>query len=114
MKKLVLAAATMLASVSILAQPAVGTWTTVTDTPMGAMEAEMGLNADGTGYMEGMMGRTDFEGVTYEGNSFSVSFTADSPMGPMDMTMTGTVDGDNMTGESENMMGVSAMTGTRN
>ncbi|MEE8400012.1 MAG: hypothetical protein V3S89_13460 [Desulfobacterales bacterium] len=42
---------------------------------------------------------TPFDGGTVDGNSFSVTFDATGPAGPMQMTVTGTVEGDEISGE---------------
>lgn len=82
-------------------------------TPMGEMDSTLVLNADGTGYVEGMMGKTEFTGAKIDGNSFEFTMTANSPMGEMEMTFKGAVDGDNISGSSAGPMGESPFTGTR-
>jgi len=42
---------------------------------------------------------TAFDGGTADGNSFSVTFDATGPTGPMQMTVTGTVEDDDISGE---------------
>jgi hypothetical protein len=80
---------------------------------MGEMESTVAINADGTGYVEGMMGKTEFTKAKIDGNKFAFSMTATSPMGDMKMDYKGTVDGDNISGTSSGMMGDTPFTGQR-
>lgn len=41
---------------------------------------------------------TSFDGGTVDGNGFSVSVDASGPMGPMQITVTGVVEGDDISG----------------
>ena len=82
-------------------------------TPMGEMESTLAINADGTGYIEGMMGRMEFSGAKIDGNNFDIAMTVDSPMGEMEISFKGTVDGDNISGTSGTPMGETPFTGQR-
>jgi multimeric flavodoxin WrbA len=96
-----------------LAEGPEGIYVITQSTPMGEMEATMAINSDGTGYIEGMMGKMEFAGAKIDGNNFEGSMTADTPMGKMEISFNGTVDGDNISGISKSPMGESPFIGQR-
>ncbi len=122
MKKINLAAVLML-SVSIIfgcqtlgirevVTPA-GVYLITLSTPMGEMESTLAINADGTGYLEGMMGKMEFSDAKLEGNNFNIPITMESQMGEMKISFEGAVDGDNISGISKSEMGEATFTGQR-
>jgi len=82
-------------------------------TPMGEMESTLAINADGTGYIEGMMGKMEFSGAKIDGNNFDITMDMESPMGEMEISLEGTVDGDNISGTTGTPMGELEFTGQR-
>ena len=90
-----------------------GTYQVTQETPMGAMDSVVTINADGTGVVAGMMGENPFENAVVDGNKVSWKMTVNGPMGEMEMSWSGTVDGDAFSGTVTNMMGESTFSGTR-
>jgi len=82
-------------------------------TPMGEMESTLAINADGTGYIEGMMGKMDFSGAKIDGNNFDIIMPVETPNGEIEISLKGTVDGDNIVGTTGSPMGESPFTGQR-
>ena len=76
----------------------VGTYKITINSPMGAQEASLTLNDDGTGNMSGAQGSQDLDEVTIEGNAASWSTEIQQPM-PMKLEFTATVDGDDISGD---------------
>ena len=75
-----------------------GTYKITINSPMGAQEASLTLNDDGTGNMSGAQGSQDLDEVTIEGNAASWSTEIQQPM-PMKLEFTATVDGDDISGD---------------
>jgi len=90
-----------------------GVYLITMETQMGDMESTLALNADGTGYMEGMMGKMEFSGARIEGNSFDITMPVETPNGEIEITLKGAVDGDNISGTTGSPMGESSFTGQR-
>lgn len=76
----------------------VGTYKITINSPMGAQEASLTLNDDGTGNMSGAQGSQDLDEVTIDGNAASWSTEIQQPM-PMKLEFTATVDGDDISGD---------------
>ncbi len=75
-----------------------GTYKITINSPMGAQEASLTLNDDGTGNMSGAQGSQDLDEVTIDGNAASWSTEIQQPM-PMKLEFTATVDGDDISGD---------------
>ncbi len=90
-----------------------GVYLITMETQMGDMESTLALNADGTGYMEGMMGKMEFSGARIEGSSFDITMPVETPNGEIEITLKGAVDGDNISGTTGSPMGESSFTGQR-
>jgi hypothetical protein len=60
-----------------------------------------------------MMGKSEFEDATFDGDAFNFDMTVNSPMGQMEMSYDGTVDGDKVSGHITNPMGGSDFSGAR-
>ena len=91
----------------------VGSWNTTTNTPMGAQQGVLTINADGTGKLSGAQGDIDISGGTVDGDT--AQFTADitSPMA-MTLEFSATVDGDEIKGDVKlGAFGNAPFTGTR-
>ena len=90
-----------------------GVYLANTSTPNGEIEFTLAINADGSGYTESQMGKSEFSGAKIEGNSFTVDMTINSQMGEMAITFNGSVDGDNISGNISTQMGEMPFNGHR-
>ena len=94
-----------------------GTYKITADTPMGCMESTLTLKTDGdelTGTMSaGMMGTINFNGGTVEGSSFSFAMTMNKFFKKIDISGSGRVDGDNISGEVRTSTGITSFAGVR-
>jgi hypothetical protein len=90
-----------------------GVYFATEETPMGKQKAIIALNADGTGYVTNMMGKTEFTGAKIEGNNFSFTMTGNTPRGKLKFDYIGTVNGDQISGTTKGPMGTTTFTGTR-
>ena len=90
-----------------------GSYDISSESPMGVMKSVLIINNDGTGSLDGMMGKIEFNGASINDDSFDFTVTAETPMGDMDMTYTGVVNGDEISGEIENLMGGNPFSGKR-
>ena len=95
-----------------------GKWDFVVHTFMGDMTSHMDFKVDGnvlTGTGEdaanGAVGTV--ENGVFENGEFSYDLTIKTAVGEMTNHLTGTVDGDTITGKSSNAMGTFDVTGTR-
>ena len=75
-----------------------GTYKITINSPMGAQEADLTLNDDGTGTMAGAQGSQDLAEVSIDGNAANWSTEIQQPM-PMKLEFTATVDGDAISGD---------------
>lgn len=100
----------ILTSLSVNAEVS-GTYDISSESPMGVMESVLIINKDGTGSLDSMMGKIEFDEANISGNQFDFSVTAETPMGDMDMSYTGVVDGNAVSGEIENLMGGNSFSG---
>ena len=90
-----------------------GKWKLKISTPMGEQTPTLTLNADGSGTMEGAMGKVDIADAKVEGDKadFSVSF---SGMGrSITIQVSASADGDNISGDFNTPMGNSQFSGQR-
>lgn len=123
-----LAAGASLMAMPALAQssPVVGTWATAVDVQGMKIEAEMTISQAPNGYAvaikDGPMPgapadappmESTISDVVVDGSKFTFKRALTTPQGPMNLTYTGTVDGDKLTGEVGSDFGPIAMTGTR-
>lgn len=80
-------------------------------------DAEFTFNTDESGNLTGTlfaMGmEVDLESGSVNGNEFEGSAKAKSPMGKIKMTLTGTMDGDNIEGALKARMGGSTFKGSK-
>lgn len=78
-----------------------GDWNVKMNSPMGAQEAVLTLNAEGgslSGKMSGPQGVQEFDGGTIEGDALAWSVSLTQPM-PMELAFTAKVDGDSISGD---------------
>jgi len=79
-----------------------GTYDVGIKSPMGAMSARLVMKSEGeslSGSLDGQLGRSEFSGGAASGDGAAWSMTVQSPMGPMSLTFTITVTGDEVKGE---------------
>ena len=88
-------------TVAVAAQTDVtGEWTMMIDTEQGSQSTELTLAQDGeklTGSMDSPMGTLEFEG-TITGNKLEIVMEVDAGGAFLEITLAGTVDGDEMMG----------------
>jgi hypothetical protein len=81
-----------------------GTYDIMMQTPMGPQQATLVLAAAAgslSGSIKTMMGTSEFEGGTVDGDALAWVAKADSPMGPLQIECTATIDGDAISGEAK-------------
>jgi hypothetical protein len=118
----ILAAASLGGSALAQSSPVIGAWDTTLQTPGGVFSATMTFaEAEGgytveiddvpyPGYEPVENGIGD---IVVEGDSFSFKRTMNSPEGPFDISYTGAVDGDSLTGEATSVYGPMPISGMR-
>jgi hypothetical protein len=94
-----------------------GTWNLVVNTPMGTQESTLVISSSGstlTGTQSAGSGEgRPIEEGTVDGNDISWKAAITKPM-PMTLVFTGTVDGDQLTGQVKlGMFGSASFTGSR-
>lgn len=96
------------------ANPSVGTWVIVVDTPMGMSEQTLVIASDMTGTLEvDQVGTLELNNVTSEGNSVSFDVVFDIGGQELAAKFEGTIDGDSISGEFITDFGNASVTGTR-
>jgi hypothetical protein len=128
---LAIAASAMVLSSPAIAQasPVIGSWATVAATPMGDFKATMTFAKTNDGYtvdikdvpMAGSGApppgaappENKTSDVVVDGNTFSFKRSLVTPQGPLDLTYTGKVDGDTLTGEANSSFGPVPISGKR-
>ena len=76
----------------------------------------MTLKSDGSslsGKYESAMGTEEFSGGTVDGNRCSGNATVKTPMGPMNLKITATVDGDRISGQAVSPFGTATFEGLK-
>ncbi len=115
MKKSLIALFVLLTPLSAAAELA-GNWTLTINTPRGEQNPtlEVSLN-DGvySGTYYSMRGPVPLNNVTSNGSGFSFDITVTVPIGDIDVSYTGTIDGDKMSGKVVNPRGEVPFTGVR-
>jgi hypothetical protein len=93
-----------------------GNWNMTMSTPMGERKATLSLKSNGaalTGTQAGEQGSAEIADGKVDGNKVSWKVSIQNPM-PLTLEFTGTVDGNNMTGQmGVGFMGSFPFTGTR-
>jgi hypothetical protein len=92
---------------------AVGTWKLKVSTPMGQQTPTMTLNADGSGKLEGPLGKASFTDGKVNGDEVSFTVTMQIMGQGFKLDVTAKADGDNLSGSMNTPMGPSTFTGTR-
>ncbi len=104
----------VLASCASTSNPAIGAWDVNLNTPAGPINAILTIADDGTGNMtlEGL-GEAALSDIMVDGDALTFSANIDAGGTQMSLTFSGTVDGDELTGEIDSPFGAMALTGTR-
>ena len=94
-----------------------GTYKITAETPMGSMESTLILKTDGeelSGTMSsGVMGTIGFNGGKVEGSRFSFALTMKKFFKKIEVSGSGKVDGDNISGEVKTSLGNTSFAGVR-
>lgn len=93
-----------------------GKWNVTMDTPIGTQKFVWDLqHAEGgwKGAMEGQTGRSELNAIKVDGNNFGFDTRVNSPMGAINLTFSGAVNGDQISGACKTMFGNSQFTGQR-
>ena len=93
-----------------------GAWTLTVDTPRGARHPVLVIVRKGdhySGMLRGERGARAIEEIQVEGDKFSFAMHVPSPMGELELTYQGAVEGDSMAGTIGNPMGSVVFTGKR-
>ena len=115
-RTLLLIALTLGASLPAAAELA-GTWTLAIDTPRGMQNPKLEvMKEDGvyTGTYHSLRGPVALNNVQTDGTQFSFDIQITVPIGDIDVSYDGTIDGDNMTGKVINPRGEVPFSGVRN
>jgi hypothetical protein len=92
---------------------AVGKWKLKVSTPMGEQTPTLTLNADGSGLLEGPLGKASFSDGKIDGNNVSYAVTMQIMGQSFKLDVTAKTDGDTISGTMNTPMGNSTFTGVR-
>ncbi|MDK1021439.1 MAG: hypothetical protein QGD90_07365 [Candidatus Hydrogenedentes bacterium] len=96
------------------ANPFVGTWDIVVDSPLGTSEQTLVIASDMTGAIEtAEIGTLEISNVASEGNAASFDVVFDIQGQQLPAKFVGTIDGDSLSGEYITDLGNATVTGTR-
>jgi len=93
-----------------------GTWNLTLNSPLGDQAARLDLHeTEGTfqGTLTGKGDPTPLEGLTVNGTDVAFSADADTPVGRLNLSFTGAVAGDGISGKYSTPFGAFEFTGTR-
>lgn len=96
--------------------PLVGSWTLSIDTPRGVQHPVLTVMKSGASYSatyEGRQGLLAIDEVVSDGNKFSFPLSITVPIGTIDVSYEGVIDGDTMTGVVQNPRGQVPFSGKR-
>ena len=94
--------------------PAVGVWGVEMNTPLGNIPATLTINADGSGSMGAdQLGEAPISGITFDGNTVSLSTEVSVQGNAIAFDFSGTVEGDSLTGAFNTDFGALEVEGTR-
>ena len=109
-------------TVAILLTPAValaelaGSWTLTIDTPRGVQHPKMEVQQTDAGYTgtyHSIRGPLPMKNIQSDGTNFSFDMTITVPIGEIDVSYVGTIDGDELTGQVTNPRGQVPFSGVR-
>jgi hypothetical protein len=92
---------------------AVGKWKLKVSTPMGEQQPTLTLNADGSGLLEGPLGKASFTDGKVDGDNVSYSVNMQIMGQSFKLDVTAKSDGDAISGTMNTPMGNSNFTGVR-
>ena len=114
--RLILAPLVALLGPVALAGGSAGTWTITVENPQGSRTSELTVaEAEGgySGSLVGQRGTAELQSINVEGDSFSFTLTMETRMGEFELTYSGTVSGDTLSGNIETSMGGRPFTAVR-
>lgn len=94
-----------------------GDWTLTIDTPRGVQHPVLSIQRNNSGYTatySGRQGVLTIDEVTRDGNRFAFPLSITVPIGTIEVSYEGVIDGDRMTGVVGNPRGEVPFTGERN
>ncbi|HEX7042998.1 MAG TPA: hypothetical protein VF203_00150 [Burkholderiales bacterium] len=94
----------------------VGNWKLTMETPFGVQTPLLEIKEAGgvySGTLAGSTGTAELEQLKVEGNRVSFSAKVSTPMGSFPVSFSASVDGNDMKGEYETMMGKTPFSGVR-
>jgi hypothetical protein len=92
---------------------AVGKWKLKASTPMGEQTPTLTLNADGSGMLEGPLGKASFNDGKIDGDNVSCSVAIQIMGQSLKLDVIAKTDGDTISGTMNTPMGNSTFTGVR-
>ncbi|MDL2219001.1 hypothetical protein LJC04_01505 [Ruminococcaceae bacterium OttesenSCG-928-O06] len=93
-----------------------GSYNVTVDTPMGAQEGVFTIKTDGntfSGDFTFMGNPSELSGGTIDGNNFSIKCVINSPVGAIDATIAGTIDGDTLKANASTGLGEMPINGKK-
>jgi hypothetical protein len=93
-----------------------GKWNVTMDTPIGRQKFTWELQQSGDawrGTMDGQTGKSDLNNIRVEGDSVGFDTRVVSPMGAINLTFEGAVNGDQISGACKTIFGNTQFTGVR-
>lgn len=106
-----------IAAIGIVAHAEVaGIWALTSEGPRGTNRSELTIERTEDGYhgvLEGQRGTRKLPAINVDGDSFSFELTMQTRMGDIDLSYTGTVSGDTVSGTIATPMGERPFSGTR-
>ena len=115
MKRLLLGFVLFALPVTVLAELA-GSWTLSVDTPRGVQNPKMVVTNTEEGYQgtyHSLRGPLEMKNIQTDGEKFSFDLTLTVPIGTFEVQYTGTIAGDELSGQVENPRGTVPFSGVR-
>ena len=105
---------TITACATVSRHPVAGTWDVTITSPRGENTGVVTLTEDMTGTLTGTRGRvTELTDIIYEDGQLTFSMVFETQQRPLNLTFTGTIDGDSLTGIVKTPFAENQTTGTR-
>ena len=93
-----------------------GKWNVSMDTPIGRQQFAWDFRESGgawTGVLDGPTGRADLKDIKVNGDTVAFETRVNSPMGAINLSFSGAVSGDQISGTCKTMFGNAQFSGTR-
>ena len=103
-------------SASAFADELAGTWTLTIDTPRGVQHPTLVVVQNGeqySGVYNSLRGPIDVESISFDGSNFDFPLVITVPIGDIEVSYRGTIDGDKMNGSVQNPRGEVPFSGER-